>query len=101
MGVTENQFVAELVANILDVEISCFRADLGIESDVQQDISQLFTDILLVISHQGIAKFVSFFYRIGTKAFICLLAVPRTFDPQFVKYVQEASEGFHLFLSGM
>jgi len=37
----DNQFVAELVANILDVEISCFRADLGIESDVQQDISQL------------------------------------------------------------
>ena len=32
---SENQLIAQLVANIFDVKISCFRAYLGIESNVQ------------------------------------------------------------------
>ena len=35
MRVTENQFITQFVAYIFDVKISCFRAYLGIESNVQ------------------------------------------------------------------
>ena len=101
MRMAENQLIAQLVANIFDVKISCFRAYLSIESDVQQYVPQLFADFFLVIPHQGIAKFVSLFYGVGTQTFIRLFTVPGTFNTQFVENVQEASEGFHLFLSGM
>ena len=97
----ENQFVAQLVTDIFDVEVSCLRTDFCIERYVQQYISQLLANIFFVIPHQGITKLVSLFYSVGAQTFIRLLAVPWTFDPKLVEDVQKAAEGFHLFFSCM
>ena len=68
---------------------------------MQQHIAQLFADVILVIAHQGVTKFISLFDSIGAQTFVGLLAVPGTFLAQLVEYVEEAAEGFHLFLSCM
>ena len=86
----ENQFVAQLVTDIFNVEVTCLRTDLCIECYVQQHISQLLANIFFVIPHQGITKFVSLFYSVGAQTFVRLLAVPRTFDPKLIEDVQTA-----------
>ena len=58
---------------------------------MQQHIAQLFADVILVIAHQGVTKFISLFDSIGAQAFVGLLG----------EYVEEAAEGFHLFFSCM
>ena len=41
----EDEFVAEFIAHICDVEASLLAANLGVEGNVQEDIAQLLADI--------------------------------------------------------
>ena len=97
----ENQFVAKLIAHILHVEVAGFTRYLGIECYMKQYIAQFLADVLLVVLHQGITQFIRLFYGIRPQALVGLLTVPRTFLTEFIQYIQEASECFHLFFSGM
>ena len=98
---TKNQFVTKAVAHILHVEITGLAANLRIKGYMKQHIAQFLADVLLVILHQGITKFVGFFYGVWSQTIIGLFAVPRTFFTEFIQHVEEASEGFHLFFSCM
>lgn len=86
--VAEYEFLAELIAHVGNVEILCFRTNLGIEADVEQNIAQFLADIFFVALHQGIAEFVSFFNRVGTQALVGLLAIPRTLNAELVEHVE-------------
>ena len=68
---------------------------------MQQEVTQLFTYLVLVVTNQCVAQLVGFFYRVGTKTLVGLLAVPWTLLAQTVHHVKKPSEGFHLFLSAM
>ena len=68
---------------------------------MEQYVSQLFADVLLVVAHQGVTEFIRLFNGVGTQTFVGLFLVPGTFYPQFVENVEEAAEGFHLFFSCM
>ena len=59
---------------------------------MEQHIAQLFTDVILVIAHQGVTKFVGFFYGIGAQTFVRLFTVPGTFLAEFVEYVKETAK---------
>ena len=97
----ENQLVAQAVAHLLDVERPGLAAYLGIKEYVEQHVAQFLANILLVVTHQCVAEFVDFFDGVGAQALIGLLAVPRTFHPQFVEHIEQSPEGFQLFLSCM
>ena len=90
-----------MVAYVFYIEITGFGAYFCVESYMQQHIAQLFADVILIIAHQSVTKFISLFDSIRAQTFIGLLAVPGTFLAQFVEYVEEAAEGFHLFFSCM
>lgn len=101
MGMAENKFLTKTVAYVFHIEIIGFGAYLCVKSHMQQHIAQLFADVILVIAHQGVTKFISLFDSIGAQTFVGLLAVPGTFLAELVEYVEEAAEGFHLFFSCM
>ena len=96
---TENELIAELVAHICEIELRAFFSYLGIKEHMQQHIAQFFADLFVVTAHQGVAKFIHFFDRIGTETLIRLLFVPRTLFSQLFKYVQHSIERLEFFLS--
>ena len=53
MRVAEDEFVAEPVADIGDVEFSGLGAHLGVEDDVQQHVPQLFADLVHVMARDS------------------------------------------------
>ena len=79
--VTVNQFLAKTVAYALDVEHLLLLSYLGVKNNMQQQISQLLLYLIIVVTNDGIAQLVCFFYCVGTKAFVGLLPVPRTLFP--------------------
>ena len=81
VGVAEDELVAELVANVGDVELTLLAPDFRVEDDVQQHVAQLLFDVRNVVRKQGIAQLKRFFYRVGTQAFVRLLVVPRALLP--------------------
>jgi len=101
MGMAIDELLAEAVAYVLDVERPLLLAYLGIEDDMQQEVSQLFLDVLIIFPHQGFAQFIRLLDGIRPQAFVRLLPVPRTFHSQFVKHVQQTAERLHLFFSCM
>ena len=54
VGVAEDEFLAEAVAHVLDVEMSFLASDFGVEGHVQQYVSQFLADVRLVVAHQGV-----------------------------------------------
>ena len=101
VGMAEYQFFAEAVAYVLHVEVTGLATYLGVEGYVQQHVAQLLADVAFVVAHQGVAQFVGLFDGVGAQALVGLFAIPGAFLAELVEDVKEASEGFHLFLSGM
>ena len=92
MWMSENQLIAEFVADIGDVEVSCLRAYLGVEDDVEEHVAELLADVILVILDDGISQLVGLLNRIGAQALVGLLTVPRALLPQVVHDVEQTSE---------
>ena len=61
-----------------EVEAGLVRADLGIEDDLQQDVTQLFHDGRIVAGVDRFQKLVGLFERVGLDCFERLHAVPGT-----------------------
>ena len=97
MGVAEDEFVAQFVADVGNIELSLLVAYLGVEAHVQQHVAQFLADVLYVVLYQGVAQLVGFFYRVHSQAFVGLLTVPRTLLSQFVQHVEHPPECGHLF----
>ena len=101
VGVAEDKFVVEGVGNVGNVEIAFLFADFGVEEDVEQQVAQFFADVHGIVVKEGVAEFVGFFDSVGTKRFVGLFTVPRTFHAEDVEGVDNAAEGFNFFLTRM
>ena len=49
MGMTEDKFVTELVANVCNIKLILLAAYFGIENHMEQDVSQLFLNVRHVV----------------------------------------------------
>ena len=99
MGMAINKFVCQSRTNVSNVEKSFFLRDFCIKTNVQKNIAQFLTLFLAVITLKSIAKFVNLFYCIGSETFVGLFVVPRTLFPQFIKHIEQTSEGFKFLFS--
>ena len=97
MRVAEDELVGRAVADIDDVEFSLFFSNACIETDVEQHIAQFLAYFVLLVLHQGIAKFECFFYGIGTQALVGLLFVPRTILAKCVQHIEISAKSGHFF----
>ena len=99
MGVAEDEFVAQLVAHIGNVELSLLTSYLGIEHHVEEHIAQFLAYLMCVVLDEGITQFKGLFYSIGAQTFKRLLAVPRALLAQGVHHIQQPAECRHFFFS--
>ena len=97
----EDELVAELVADIGDVELPLFACYLGIEDDMEQDVTQFLLDVGNIVLEQGIAKFKGLFYGIWAQAFVGLFSVPGAFLPKFVHDIQQTAKRLQFLFSGI
>ena len=94
-----DQFVAQHVAHVGDVEVARLGADLGIEDDVQEQVAQLLRDVVHIVRKDRIREFVGLFDGVGAEGFEGLLAVPGTLLAQIVHDVKQSCERLQLFFS--
>ena len=66
---------------------------------MQQHIAQLLTDVGVIVLHECITKFIGLFNGVWPQALVGLLTVPRTFNAQLIKNIQQTSEGLQLFFT--
>ena len=92
MGMTENQLVTLRIGHIRDIERPLFRSYFGIKYHMQQQVAQLFLDILHIVIEQRIDQFIGLFYGAATQRFKGLYPVPRALHPQLVHHVKQAPE---------
>ena len=92
MRVPINQLIAELVADIGDIEVTCLGAYLGIEDDVEEDVAELLADVILVVLDDGIGQLIGLLDGVRTQALVGLLTVPRTFLAKIIHDVEQTPE---------
>ena len=88
-----------MVANIRNIELPFFVAHLRIKYDVKEQVSELLAYFRMFILQNGVAQLIHFLNRLRPQTLVCLFAVPRTFFSQFVKNVEQPSEGFEFLFS--
>ena len=93
MRMPEYKFVAELVADVGDVEIARLAAYLGVEDDVKEHVAELLADVRFIVLDDGVGQLVCLLNGVWAQALVGLLAVPRTFCAQVVHDVEQTSEG--------
>ena len=101
MRMTEYQFINQMVTDIGYIKLLLFFSHSGIETHMEQHISELLADLFHIILDECITQLISFLYRIGTQAFIGLFFVPRAFFPKCVENIEHTPESFHFFFSCM
>ena len=72
-----------------------------IEKNVQKHVTEFFGKFSFLTFHDGVAEFVHFLKSLRSQRFICLFAVPGTFLPEFIQYIQNTAEGLKFFFSCM
>ena len=97
MRMTVYQLVAQLVANVGNIEVTLLASYLGIKDHMQEHVTQLLADVLVVVLEQSVTQLKRLLYRVGTQAFVGLFAVPRTFLPQVVHHIQQTTECLQFF----
>ena len=63
---------------VRDVEAPRFPADVGVEEDLEEQVSEFFGYFLWVAMFERIEDFVRFFDQVGFECVVGLLAVPWT-----------------------
>ena len=65
MGMTNDQFFADLVAHIIEGERICFLFDPAMENDLKQNVAQLFSEKLCVLKVNGLDDFAGLLYEVA------------------------------------
>jgi len=73
-----DQFPADAVDDIADVEASPFLGQLGVENDLKEEISQLLLKIPVISAPDGLSDLGGFFAKIFQEGTMGLFPVPRT-----------------------
>jgi len=76
VGVPPQELFADALNHVIEVKPAGFRGDLAMENDLEQKITELFSDLAVFSPVHRFHKFVSFFYDIGLKRFMGLSPVP-------------------------
>ena len=92
MRVTENEFVAEPVADIGYIKVVRLGAHLGIENNVQEHVSEFLGDLRHVVAGDGGRQFERLLDGVLAEGVESLFAVPRAFLPEVVHDIQKPSE---------
>ena len=92
MRMAENQFVRQLVTHVCYIKIPRLTGNLGIETHVQQHVTQLLANVFLVVFHQGVTQLKGFLYRVRPQTLVRLFPVPRTLFAQRIQHVEETPE---------
>ena len=58
---------------------------------MQQNISELFADIRVIIVEKSVGELIDFLNSVRTQRFVGLLMIPRTFHTQDVESVNDAA----------
>ena len=99
MRVTKDELVATLIAYVSYIKHSVLAANLGIEDYMEEHISELLANLLVVVLDQSVTKLETLLYRIWAQRLVGLLGVPRTFLTQSVHHIKQASKSLQLFFS--
>ena len=92
MRMTIYKFVTQEVDDIHYIIMLFFLAYLGIEKDMKQHITEFLRQFVFIACENGSIEFIHLFNGLRAKRLVGLLTVPRTFFPQFIEDVQNASE---------
>ncbi len=76
VGMAEGEFAYQSLHDIIDGEAAFFLGDLGMENDLEKNISEFFFHVGVIFFADGLLKFVGFFKEIFEKRLVRLLAVP-------------------------
>ena len=78
MGVAADHFFIDSVDNVFNGETPFLGSDLSVHNHLQQDISQLFTQVSVVLFINRLQDFAGFLYQTLFQAFMSLFSVPGT-----------------------
>ena len=73
-----HHLVTDRFNDIVEIEVSSFSCHLCVEDDLHQQVAQLVTQILQVMTLNRVHDFIGLFNRVGRNGFIILLHIPRT-----------------------
>ena len=62
---TEDELVAQLVADIGDVKLALLRTDLGVEHHVEQHVAQFLANLVIVFTNERVAELKDLLYGVG------------------------------------
>jgi len=77
VGMAANHFFVDFGDDVGDGEAAFFLGDLGMEENLEKEITEFFREFGVVGAVEGIEDFVGFLNEIGTEGGVGLLAVPR------------------------
>ena len=78
MGMSPNEFVANLPRHFLDGEAAFFARDLGVNHHLEQEVAELFPEIRIVLRPDRCRHFIGFLEQSRDERAMRLLAIPRT-----------------------
>ena len=84
MRVTEDELVAEPVADVGDIKVVRLGTHLGIENDVEKHFSKFFGDLRHVVAGDGGSQFERLLNGVLPEGIEGLFAVPGAFFPEVV-----------------
>ena len=77
MRVAADQLGINALQHVTHEEVSILGRNLGVQTDLQQQIAHLFPQVLAVFLVQGFQDLVCLFQKVGAQAQMGLFAVPR------------------------
>ena len=95
---TVDQFVAQGIGHVSEIERPLFLAQLRIEHHVQEQVAQLLLDALHIVIGDGVGQFVGLLNGVAAQRIESLLAVPGTFAAQRVHHLQKTGRGRQTFV---
>ena len=99
MRMAEDEFVAQAIAYVGNVEGFGLGTHLGIEDDVQKHVAEFFAYLVHVMSRDSGSQFVGLFDGVLAQTVESLFAIPRAFLPQVIHDVEQSFKGRELFSS--
>ena len=62
---TEDELVAQLVADVCDVKLALLRTDLGVEHHMEQHVAQLLANLVIILTDERVAELKDLLYSVG------------------------------------
>ena len=77
MGVTAGHLPEKTLQDFCHGELALLLGYLAMEDDLEENVSQLFDDVVGAALAEGLERFIGFFDQVGPEGGPCLLPIPR------------------------